>query len=101
MTRKPHTHKHRRTLNSAIRAAHLTIKSIASALSVSPSALRRYRRGSRPVPTKVLVKVAALLRYQADRLNNKAGMLEKLVAREQRGRGRRSGQTSGARHRLQ
>lgn len=92
MSPKSYTHKHRRTLNSAIKAAHLTIKSMASALSVSPSALRRYRHGSRPVPVSLLTKVAALLRYQADRLNNKAHMLEKLVARElgEKPRGRRS-----------
>lgn len=80
-----YTHKHRRTLNSALKALHVTMKSIASALGVSPSALRRYRRGSRPAPPYVLHRVAELLRYQADRLLRKAEMLEKLVEREGRG----------------
>lgn len=78
-----YTHKHRRTLNSALRSLHVTMKSIASALGLSPSALRRYRRGSRPASPDVLYRVAQLLRYQSDRLLRKAEMLEKLVEREE------------------
>lgn len=80
-----YTHKHRRTLNSALSSLHVTMKSIASALGLSPSALRRYRRGSRPASPEVLYRVAQLLRYQAGRLIRKAEMLEKLVEREARG----------------
>ena len=73
------TKKTRRALDSAIRSANLTVKSMASALGVSQSALRRYRRGSRPVPTKLLKAVAALLRYQAERLTLKATMLDSIA----------------------
>ena len=73
------TKKTRRALDSAISSANLTVKSMASALGVSQSALRRYRRGSRPVPAKLLKAVAALLRYQAERLTLKATMLDSIV----------------------
>jgi transcriptional regulator with XRE-family HTH domain len=72
----------KRALESAIRTAHLTVKSMASALGMSPSTLRRYRKGEYRVPDELLEAVAALLRYQAERLENKARMLESLM-REQ------------------
>ncbi len=74
------TKKARRALDAAIRSANLTVKSMASALGVSQSALRRYRRGSRPVPPKLLNSVAALLRYQAERLQQKAAMLDSVAS---------------------
>jgi transcriptional regulator with XRE-family HTH domain len=52
---------------------------MASALGVSASTLRRYRNGSRPVPPGLLEAVAALLRYQAERLEHKALMLDEIV----------------------
>jgi transcriptional regulator with XRE-family HTH domain len=73
--------KSRRALDTAIRSANLTVKSMASALGVSQSALRRYRQGSRPVPPKLLKAVAALLRFQAERLTLKAQMLDAIVAK--------------------
>lgn len=75
------THKDRRTLNRALKTLRVTMKSIASALGVSPSALRKYRRGSRAAPLEVLERVAALLRYQAERLTRDAHTLERLVKR--------------------
>jgi transcriptional regulator with XRE-family HTH domain len=76
------TKKARRALDASIRSANLTVKSIASALGVSQSALRRYRRGSRPVPPKLLKAVAALLRYQAERLSLKATVLDSIAAQQ-------------------
>jgi transcriptional regulator with XRE-family HTH domain len=73
--------KTRRALNTAIGSANLTVKSIASALGISQSALRRYRRGTRPVPPKLLNAAAALLRYQAERLTTKATILESFAAK--------------------
>ncbi len=66
-------------MDAAIRSANLTVKSMASALGVSPSALLRYRRGGRPVPTHILNAVAGLLRYQAERLTLKAAALDSLA----------------------
>jgi len=74
------TKKSRRALDEAIRSANLTVKSMATALGVSQSALRRYRQGSRPIPPKLLKSVASLLRYQAERLNLKAKMLASAAA---------------------
>ncbi len=74
------TKKSRRALDEAIRSANLTVKSMATALGVSQSALRRYRQGSRPIPPKLLKSVASLLRYQAERLNLKAKMLDSAAA---------------------
>ncbi len=71
--------KTRRALDAAIHSANLTVKSMASALGVSQSALRRYRRGSRPVPPKLLKAVASLLRYQAERLTLKAALLDSIA----------------------
>ncbi len=73
--------KTRRALDTAIFSANLTVKSMASALGVSQSALRRYRRGTRPVPPKLMNAVAALLRYQAERLTTKAAMLESFAVK--------------------
>jgi transcriptional regulator with XRE-family HTH domain len=76
------TKKARRALDASIRSANLTVKSIAGALGVSQSALRRYRQGSRPVPPKLLKAVAALLRYQAERLTLKATALDSIAAQQ-------------------
>jgi transcriptional regulator with XRE-family HTH domain len=74
------TKKSRRALDTAIRSANLTVKSMASALGVSQSALRRYRQGSRPIPPRLLKSVASLLRYQAERLTLKAKLLDSVAA---------------------
>ncbi len=66
-------------MDAAIRSANLTVKSMASALGVSPSALLRYRKGGRSVPTHLLNAVAGLLRYQAERLTLKADALDSLA----------------------
>ena len=54
---------------------------MASALGISQSALRRYRRGTRPVPLELLNAVTVSLRYQAERLATKAAMLDSIIAK--------------------
>ena len=76
------TKKIRRALDAAIASANLTVKSMASALGVSQLALRRYRSGTRPIPPNLLHAVAALLRYQAERLNTKAEVLDSLASKK-------------------
>ena len=72
-------HHDRRVLNAAIRTARLTIRAMTDALGLSPSALRRVRTGAEPVTPDLLRRMAALLRYQADRLNRQAARLESLA----------------------
>jgi hypothetical protein len=72
-------HRHRREVRAALAAAKLTLKSMAGAMAMNPRALRSYTRGVGPLPASVLSRVAALLRYQADRLRHRAEKLEALV----------------------
>ncbi len=84
------TQAERRALNAAFDTARLTMKSMASALGISPSALRRYRKGSRPLPDGMLEGVAALLRYQAERLMHKADRLDEIAEKRKQVKRRRS-----------
>ena len=72
-------HRHRREVRAAIVAARLTVKSMAGAMGMTTRALRAHTRGEGPLPASVLARVAALLRYQADRLRHRAEKLEALV----------------------
>jgi len=72
-------HRHRREVRAAVTAAKLTIKSMAGAMGMTPRTLRAHTRGTQPLPPLVLARVAALLRYQADRLRHRAEKLEALV----------------------
>jgi hypothetical protein len=72
-------HRHRREVRAAVATAKLTIKSMAGAMGMTPRALRSHTRGGRPLPASVLGRVAALLRYQSDRLRHRAEKLEALV----------------------
>jgi transcriptional regulator with XRE-family HTH domain len=67
----------RRLVRTALRAASPSLEELARVLSVSSSALRKYRQGTRSVPGALCAALARALRAQAARLTALADRLER------------------------
>jgi transcriptional regulator with XRE-family HTH domain len=67
----------RRLVASALRAASPSLESLAAALGLSTSALRRYRLGNRAPSADTVQRLASQLRRQATKLVRLAEMLER------------------------